>query len=278
MPPAKLNLSQYSVRRFTLDIGADGNRGRGHRCMPEFTRLLRRAIGRYYPSKPNRYEKKEVAQMHNGKQHTDKIQVLLIEGDRRVRSPLKQLLIANGHHVTAFESAEQGLSAITHRHFNAVICNFQLPGISGMDFFNRSRRMLTGTTTILTAAMADNCSVNDALAAGIAVFLEMPFKIENLLACLEGRFLDICARSFGRHLYITNTGNILAISSNRRSEKPATGTIDLPPLPKAIHLPGRRWKLYLNPNPQSASHGPLSHPIQDRKKNRHETGFTLVDV
>jgi response regulator RpfG family c-di-GMP phosphodiesterase len=214
--------------------------------------------------------------MRNGKQLTDRKQVLLIEGDRRIRTPLEQLLIAYGHHVTAFESGEQGLRAIAHRYFNTVICNYQLPGISGLDFFQESRWMLTDTTTILTAPIADQCSANDAMAAGIAVFLEMPFKIENLLACIEGRFLDICARSFGRHLYITNKGKIMAISSTRRSEKPVTGTVDAPPLPKAIRLPGRRWKLYSNPN--SASNGPLSHPTPDRKKSRHETGLTLADV
>ncbi|MEJ2154089.1 MAG: response regulator [Desulfobacteraceae bacterium] len=185
--------------------------------------------------------------MHNGKQNPALNQVLLIEGHLQIRNPLEQVLMARGHRVTAVASAELGLNAVDNGNFDTVICNHQLPGISGMDFFSRSSTLLHGKNTILTATFADNYLVNDALAAGIQVYLEMPFKIENLIACVEGRYQDIYAGSLGRHLYVTSGGQIMAVSSDGLNKKPVSDALKRP-LQKPIHLRGRQWKLYLNPD------------------------------
>ena len=198
--------------------------------------------------------------MHTGKQNSAATQVLLIEGHRHIRSPLEKVLIARGHRVTAVESGELGLDAIDNRYYDAVICNHQLPGISGMDFFSRSSIILNDTTTILTASYADNYLVNDAMAAGINVYLEMPFKIDNLLACVEGRYQEIYAGHLGSHLYITSGERIMAISPPSFNDKSAVNASKEPLMQKQINLPGRRWKLYLNP-------GATNSPSQESDNN-----------
>jgi two-component system, chemotaxis family, chemotaxis protein CheY len=150
--------------------------------------------------------------MVDGKQYANKIQVLLIEANYHIRRPLEQILLARGHQCTAAESGQQGLSAVRNHYYDVVICNQQLPDISGMEFFRRSCVCQTGTTTILTATFADDDLVNKALADRIMVFLEMPYKVNDLLACTEGRFSDIHAGSLGRNLYITSGGQIMMIS------------------------------------------------------------------
>jgi DNA-binding response OmpR family regulator len=150
--------------------------------------------------------------MVDGKQNANKIHVLLIEANHHIRKPLEQIILARGHQCTAAESGRQGLSAVANHYYDVVICNQQLPDVSGMEFFRRSCKYQTGTTTILTATFADDDLVNNALAARIMIFLEMPYKINDLMACIEGRFSDIHAGSLGRHLYITSAGQIMMIS------------------------------------------------------------------
>jgi two-component system chemotaxis response regulator CheY len=169
--------------------------------------------------------------MVDGKQNTNKIQVLLIESNYHIRRPLEQILLARGYQCTAAESGQQGLSAVANHYYDVVICNQQLPDVSGMEFFRRSCKYQTGTTTILTATFADDDLVNNALAAKIMVFLEMPYKINDLMACIEGRFSDIHAGSLGRHLYITSAGQIMMISpaglkKNKASDYGGTGGRD----------------------------------------------------
>jgi DNA-binding response OmpR family regulator len=150
--------------------------------------------------------------MVDGKQYADRLKVLLIEANYQIRKPLEQILLARGHQCATAESGEQGLRAVADHYYDVVICNQQLPDVSGMEFFKRSCRYQSGTTTILTASFAGDDLINKAMAARIRVFLEMPYKINDLLACIEGRFSDIHAGSLGRHLYITSAGQIMMIS------------------------------------------------------------------
>jgi two-component system chemotaxis response regulator CheY len=173
--------------------------------------------------------------MVDGKQYADRFKVLLIEANYQIRKPLEQILLTRGHQCTTAESGEQGLRAVADHYYDVVICNQQLPDVSGMEFFKRSCRCQSGTTTILTASFAGDDLINKAMAARIRVFLEMPYKINDLLACIEGRFSDIHAGSLGRHLYITSAGQIMmicpaglkkntaadAFQMRRRSDKPS---------------------------------------------------------
>ncbi len=165
--------------------------------------------------------------MVDGKPNANKIQVLLIEANYHIRKPLEQILLARGHRCTTAESGEQGLSAVADHYYDVVICNQQLPDVSGMEFFRRSCRYQTGTTTILTATFADDDLVTKALAARITVFLEMPYKINDLLACIEGRFSDIQAGSLGHHLYLTSGGQIMMIAPAGHNKNQAADALGM---------------------------------------------------
>ena len=211
--------------------------------------------------------------MGNSAHNSETMKILFIEGHPHVRKPLEHILLSRGHDVTAVDSGEEGLRAIANARYDAVVCNHQLPGISGIDFFSRSQRILSGATTILTAAFAGDYLANNALAMGISVFIEMPFKIDHLLACVEGRYPDIHVGSLGCHLYITSGGQMMAICPTRCNDRTVAAIGQDAPPPKTINLPGRRWKLYLNPGttPGPSLHNNGSGPLQKLKRNRQHT-------
>ena len=217
--------------------------------------------------------------MRNAIQQPEARKVLLIEGHPHVRNPLEHLLNTRGHQVTAVGSGEDGLKAIANGDHDTVVCNYHLPGMNGLDFFTASRHIVSNRTTILTAALTDNCMANNALELGITVFMEMPFKIDNLLACIEGRTPELCAGSLGRHLYITSGGQMIAISPIRFDE--GTASASRPsnaPLPKAINLSGRRWKLYLNPDAPRRTSNATGNTSKGRSITRIESGNPLYDL
>ncbi len=215
--------------------------------------------------------------MRNGKQTVEARKVLLIEGHPHVRTPLEHILQTRGHHVTAVGSAEDGLSAIGNNSHDVAVCNYHLPGMSGIDFFTKSRQFLSGKTTIMTAAFTDNYLADHALALGITVFMEMPFKIENLIACIEGRTPDLCAGSLGRHLYVTSGGRMIAISPTYFDGYTVPPRPSNAPLPKTINLSGRRWKLYLNPDaPQTSLNA--NGPARLKNRSHGKSGKSLHDL
>lgn len=217
--------------------------------------------------------------MRNGIQPTETMNVLLIEGHPDVRTPMEYVLLSRGHRVTAADSGEKALKVLEGGGFDAVICNYHLPGMSGIDFFYKSRRILTRMTTILTAAYADDYMANNALALGVSVVMEMPFKMDNLMACIEGRIPDLSTGALGRHLYVTNGGQMMAISPTGNFEESTPPRPSRAPRLRAINLPGRRWKLYLNPDaPRRCSNGAGSKQSKDRNRSRLENGKNLLDL
>ncbi len=217
--------------------------------------------------------------MRNATQQPEARKVLLIEGHSHVRIPLEHLLISRGHQITAVGSGEDGLKAIANGYYDTVVCNYHLPGMSGFEFFTASHHILSDRTTILTAALADNCMANNALELGITVFMEMPFKIDNLLACIEGRTPELCAGALGRHLYITSGGQMIAISPTRFDECTVPTRPSNAPFPKAINLSGRRWKLYINPDAsKGTSNATGNAPPKNRTRTRNESGNPLYDL
>lgn len=214
--------------------------------------------------------------MQNQTQKTKVKKILLIEGQQFVRTPLKRILASRGHHVVAVESGEKGLHTLVHKRFDTVVCSHHLPGINGLVFFSRSGHQLTNANTILTASFAGDYLANDALALGINVFMEMPYKIENLLACVEGRYGEICAGSLGQHLYVTNGGQMMAISPAQLNNQAASDDPGNASLQKAINLSGRRWRLYRNTgSPYSLSQGDVNKS-PSRKRSRL-AGLKIID-
>ncbi len=203
--------------------------------------------------------------MHSGIKNSEGMRVLLIEGNAHVRAPLEHVLKTRGHNVTALQSGERGVEAIADSGHDAVICNYHLPGMNGIDFFSKSRRILRRATTILTATFVDDFLANNALAMGITVFMEMPFKIDNLIACVEGRTPNLGVGPLGGHLYVTSSGQMMAISPSPFEDHAAKDLRRKSPLPKTILRSGRRWKLYQNPD---APQGALTRPPSVLAGNR----------
>ena len=202
--------------------------------------------------------------------------ILLIEGNPSVRVPIERILVSRGHHVIAVDTGEKGLQSLTDKRFDAVVCNHHLPGISGLDFYSGSRKRLSNAITILTASFAGDYLANDALALGIHVFMEMPFKIENLLTFIEGRYPEVWDGPPGGHLYITSGGQIMAISPVRLSGRPLSNQPVETSLQKTIHLTGRQWKLYLNPDAPSVLSGNDADTSHIRKQLKR-AGWTVID-
>lgn len=112
-------------------------------------------------------------------------QALLIEMSPYIREALQETLQVHGVQLTCAESGEAGVRLMRSQRFDAVICNFHLPGISGLEFFWKVERLLDRTVSILMASSGDDYLANAAMETGVDYFLQMPFKVEDLVCCLK---------------------------------------------------------------------------------------------
>ena len=114
-----------------------------------------------------------------------KHRVLLIEDDDLVRNGLTLALMSNGFTVHAVPTAEEAIKVVGHKKFHSIICDYHLPGMSGLEFFIQMKTYTTQSTNVLITAYGFDQIYNSAAKAGIDTFFEKPFTIQALISSLN---------------------------------------------------------------------------------------------
>jgi DNA-binding NtrC family response regulator len=114
--------------------------------------------------------------------------IYLIEDEPVLRRSIHEYLMAAGHEVQSFPSAEEALSAARHSPPDAAVSDLQLPGMDGLELMSQ----LAGLDpSIVRIAMTAHSSVQTALQAmkaGCYEYLEKPVDLDRL-SRLVGRAL-----------------------------------------------------------------------------------------
>jgi two-component system response regulator GlrR len=107
--------------------------------------------------------------------------LLVVDDDADLLRLLSMRLVAAGYRVTGVESAERALASLALERPQLVISDVQLPGIDGLQLFERIRDAHPALPVILLTAHG---SIPDAVAAtaqGVFTYLTKPFDGRQLL-------------------------------------------------------------------------------------------------
>lgn len=117
--------------------------------------------------------------------------VYLIEDDEGSRDSLECLFAAHGIETRSFESAERFLdvhAGETIAPEGCIVSDLVLPGISGLELLQQTRRRGWGIPTIIVMAFGEVSSVVLAFRSGVHDFFEKPIPSKILIgavtACL----------------------------------------------------------------------------------------------
>jgi FixJ family two-component response regulator len=110
--------------------------------------------------------------------------VSIVDDDKSVREGLVSLMRSHGYTVASFGSAEDFLRW-SERSTDCLIADMHLPGISGIELFNRLAARGSGIPTILISARHEVDVCGRALRAGVHCYLTKPFKEDELLRCIR---------------------------------------------------------------------------------------------
>ncbi|WP_226951329.1 response regulator [Rhizobium terrae] len=108
--------------------------------------------------------------------------VLLVEDDFLIRMSTADLLGEFGHEVAEASSAEEALSMLQERHFDVVVTDLGLPGISGGAFAHEARRLSPEIGIVFATG---NDRVPDDGAVEGAVLLKKPYGSDEIAAAFE---------------------------------------------------------------------------------------------
>src|SRR5712671_3255128 len=111
--------------------------------------------------------------------------ISIIDDDESMREAIKGLMRSLGYRVEAVASAQEFLSSRFVLHTACVIADMQMPGMTGLDLYQRLSTSGKRVPTILITAYPDDLVRERALSAGVVGYLSKPFEEDDLLACVR---------------------------------------------------------------------------------------------
>lgn len=126
-------------------------------------------------------EKKAAALFQNLKN----CRILLIDDDPSVRVSLVILFEFHGCSIHAVKSAEEAIEAFEGKQFDIVITDYQLPGMSGLEFFDRIKDAHPQPLKIFITAYGSDDVYAEAHRLGVRDIIEKPLNKRKIVDTLS---------------------------------------------------------------------------------------------
>ena len=88
----------------------------------------------------------------------------VVDDDESIRRSVARLLRAVGMHAITYESAEAFRADVKAPHFDCLVLDVQLPGMSGIDLRNQLAAEASATPVLFVTAYDDPKALEDAMA------------------------------------------------------------------------------------------------------------------
>jgi two-component system phosphate regulon sensor histidine kinase PhoR len=120
--------------------------------------------------------------MADGKRMADfrKTSVLIVDDEERIRHVCSKMLTNEGYDVAQAENAEVGLSMVAKRHYDIMLLDLLMPGMSGLEALGHIRSKHPDTVVIVITGYATLDHAVDAMKNGAFDFVSKPFSPQDL--------------------------------------------------------------------------------------------------
>jgi len=115
--------------------------------------------------------------------------ILIADDDKTYRDSLQKVLEREGYQVESAEDVDSALEALRTRRFDLVVCDYRMPGKTGIDLLLELNRQQSTIPVLMISAWADPATEAHAVALG-AEMMRKPIRRQDLLdrtaRCLGG--------------------------------------------------------------------------------------------
>jgi signal transduction histidine kinase/CheY-like chemotaxis protein len=109
-----------------------------------------------------------------------KTSVLIVDDEDRIRHVCTKMLQHEGYDVSQAPHAEAGLVMVAQRHFDIILLDLLMPGMSGLEALSKIRADHPDTVVIVITGYATLDHAVDAMKKGAFDFLSKPFSPQDL--------------------------------------------------------------------------------------------------
>src|ERR1035441_6553997 len=111
--------------------------------------------------------------------------ILIVDDDPGQRSLLNSFLQSQGFETVTADSGERALETLRTGHFDMMISDVRMPGLSGLDTLRRARQEHATLPVLLVTAYADIRDAVVAMRDGAVNYLAKPIDLDELLASVR---------------------------------------------------------------------------------------------
>ncbi len=115
------------------------------------------------------------------------MEILFVDDEKNVLQSLKRVFMDEDYDITIANSGEEALEIIkANDNFGLIVSDQRMPGLTGVDFFEKAKEILPDALRILLTGYADINAVADAINRGGAYrYITKPWKDDELLQVIH---------------------------------------------------------------------------------------------
>jgi DNA-binding response OmpR family regulator len=134
---------------------------------------------------------------------TKKKKILLVEDEAVLRESVRDWLTEDGYDVECVETGEEALEKIKKEKYGVIVLDLRLPGIDGLQVFERAKQLEADTKGILITAFPSKESQEKARSLGLIDYLPKPFKVEELEKTVSKMLGEVeSGQPSGKHVWL----------------------------------------------------------------------------
>jgi DNA-binding response OmpR family regulator len=107
--------------------------------------------------------------------------ILVADDDRTCRDSIQKVLEREGHTVQTAENVDGALEVLGTNHFDLVVCDYRMPGKTGIDLLIELRRNASVVPVLMISAYADAWVEDAILRLGGLELMKKPIRRQELV-------------------------------------------------------------------------------------------------
>jgi CheY-like chemotaxis protein len=107
--------------------------------------------------------------------------ILVADDDQTCRTSIQKVLEREGHKVWTAESVDSALEALSIEHFDLVVCDYRMPGKTGIDLLIELKRRRECVPVLVISANVDDFVDDAMLQLGAMELLKKPVRRQELI-------------------------------------------------------------------------------------------------
>ena len=107
--------------------------------------------------------------------------ILVADDDKTCRDSIQKVLEREGHTVQTAENVDRALDALRANHFDLVVCDYRMPGKTGVDLLIELRKQASQVPVLMISAYADASAQDAFFKLGALDVLRKPIRRQELV-------------------------------------------------------------------------------------------------